>query len=164
MPEEITTVVRIPLSEIEESVRMKHDLPKILREAKLEETCLVLYFTDEPVSGEEEIDSVSSVQPIHRKRRAHRRRNRMRTRGWEIVDRIVNSKGQKCTIYKPFVEALENKELTTEEQLSIVGKILKSNRNRPSETSIHYFLDNTLEFLRLKFARPSLNSQNSSNA
>jgi len=159
MPEEITTVVRIPLSEIEDSVRMKHDLPKILREAKLEESYLVLYFADEPTLDKEMDSAASHPQPLHKKRRAHKRRNRMRTRGWEIVGRITNSKGQKCAIYKPFVEALEGKELTAEKQVSIVEKILKSNRNRPSETSIHYFLDNTLEFLRLKSVQESPDSE-----
>lgn len=72
----------------------------------------------------------------------------MKTRGWESIARITNSRGQKCTIYRPFVEALNNSELTNEEQKRLVEKILRSNRNRPSEGSIQYFLENTLEYLR----------------
>lgn len=147
MPEEITTVVRIPLAEIEESIRMKYDLPRSLKEARLEDAHLVLYFINDSIPDKEESGFSPPAQPVHRKRRAHRKRNRMRTRGWEIVDRITNAQGQKCAIYKPFVEALENRRLTTEEQALIVEKILKSNRNRPSETSIRYFLENTLQYL-----------------
>jgi hypothetical protein len=72
----------------------------------------------------------------------------MKTRGWVPVGRIVNSKGQKCTIYKPFVDALQNQELTPEEQRKKVESILRANRNRPSEESVEYFLDNTLEYLK----------------
>ena len=71
----------------------------------------------------------------------------MKTREWEI-GRITNSKGQKCSIYKPFVDALQNPNLTNEEQKKVVEEILRSNRNRPSETSIQYFLENTLEYLK----------------
>jgi hypothetical protein len=71
----------------------------------------------------------------------------MKTRGWQIVARITNSKGQKCTIYKPFVDALQDPKLAIEEQKKLVEKILRSNRNRPSEASIQYFLENTLEYL-----------------
>jgi hypothetical protein len=71
----------------------------------------------------------------------------MRTRGWEVVARISNSKGQKCSIYKPFADALQDPKLTIEERKKIVEGILRSNRNRPSEESISYFLENTLEYL-----------------
>jgi hypothetical protein len=72
----------------------------------------------------------------------------MKTRGWDVVARITNSKGQYCAIYKPLVEALQNPKLTIEEQKKAVEGILKSNRNRPTETSIQYFLENTLEYLQ----------------
>jgi len=71
----------------------------------------------------------------------------MKTRGWEIIDRMTNSKGQKCAIYKPFVDVLQNPSLSREGQREVVKKILRKNRNRPSETSIQYFLENTLEYL-----------------
>lgn len=74
----------------------------------------------------------------------------MKTRGWEVIDRMTNSKGQKCAIYKPFVDAIQNPSLSREGQREVVKKILRKNRNRPSETSIQYFLENTLEYLEKK--------------
>jgi len=61
---------------------------------------------------------------------------------------MTNSRGQHRTIYKPFVDALRESNLSYEAQKAAVEKILKSNKNRPSETSIQYFLENTLEYLK----------------
>jgi len=145
---QVITLVKIPLTEIEDWIRSKHDLPPILTDFRIEENALILTF------GEAESSLRDGDMPLHtgriRKRRAHRKRNRMKTRGWEVVARITNSKGQKCTIYKPFYDALKNPRLTTEEQKEIVERILKLNKNRPSEASIQYFLDNTLEYLRME--------------
>jgi hypothetical protein len=146
MPEEVVTLVRIPLIEIEEWIRSKHVLPRVLTDYRIEENTLVLYFSEEPISEKRLIPSPHE-NLIHRRRRAHRKRNRMKTRGWQVVARMTNSKGQKCAIYKPFVDALKDSKLTVEEQKRIVEKILRSNRNKPSETSIQYFLENTLEYL-----------------
>jgi hypothetical protein len=151
MPEEVLTVVKIPLSEIEESLREKHTLPSKLADAHIEGEHLVLSFTDEGqnVSEKEEKHSILPIIQNHqRKRRLRKKRNRMKTRGWAVVGRITNSKGQKCSIYKPFVEALQNQQLAVEEQRRKVESILKSNKNRPSEESVQYFLDNTLEYLK----------------
>jgi len=148
MPEEVLVIVKIPLSEIAESVKSKHTLPSKLTEARIEGDDLILSFAEETMDIEESPIILSSVQNSHRKRRARRKRNRMKTRGWKPVERIVNSKGQKCTIYKPFVDALQNQQLTPEEQRKKVGSILRANRNRPSEESIEYFLNNTLEYLK----------------
>jgi len=148
MPEEVLTLVKIPITEIEEWIRAKHVLPKFLTNFSIEGNALVLYFRKEPDS-EKHLDFPKANNLVSRRRRAHRRRNRMKTRGWQVVARMTNSKGQKCAIYKPFVEALQGrKTLTLEEQRKIVEKILRSNRNRPSDTSIHYFLENTIEYLR----------------
>ena len=147
MSEEVLTIVKIPLQQIEQSVRSKHTVPDALTDVRLEGDSLVLYFADKPKVQTIEPPISSSVTRTRRKRRAHRKRNRMRTRGWEIVDRIVNSKGQKCAIYKPFVDALKHPLSPTDRKL-VVAKILRSNGNRPSETSIAYFLENTLEYLR----------------
>lgn len=147
MPEEVLTLVKIPIIEIEEWIRTKHVLPKFLTNFSIEGDALVLYFRKESDS-EKQSDFPKANNLIPRRRRAHRRRNRMKTRGWEVVARMTNSKGQKCAIYKPFVDALQNKALATEEQRKLVEKILRSNRNRPSDTSIQYFLENTLEYLR----------------
>lgn len=148
MPEEVLTIVKIPLSEIAESVRSKHTLPSKLVEARIEGDSLILSFTEEIAKMEEAPTASPTVQNSHRKRRSRRKRNRMKTRGWAPVGRMVNSKGQKCTIYKPFVDALQDQELTPEEQRKKVESILRANRNRPSEESVEYFLRNTLEYLK----------------
>jgi len=140
------TLVRIPITEIEDWIRGRHALPKTLSDFRIEENTLVLYFSDAE-THQKEMDGQTLNGSAHR-RRAHRKRNRMRTRGWDVVARMTNSKGQKCSIYKPFVDALQNPKLTIEERKKIVEGILRSNRNRPSEESIRYFLENTLEYLK----------------
>lgn len=146
MTGQVITLVKIPIAEIEEWVRIKHALPPVLTEFHIEEKDLVLYFQEDELS--ENIEDSQPNRDSHRKRRAHRKRNRMKTRGWETVARITNSKGQNCAIYKPFVDALKNPELTVDEQRKIVERILKSNRNKPSEGSIQYYLENTCEYLQ----------------
>lgn len=146
MPEEILTLVKIPLEEIEEWIRTKHVLPKVLTDFRIEKNTLLLYFVDGSASQKQE-DSASSRNAVRKRRRARRKRKRMKTRGWQVVARMTNSKGQKCAIYKPFVDALRDSKLTVEEQKTVVEKILRSNRNKPSEVSIQYFLENTLEYL-----------------
>ena len=148
MAEEILMVVKIPISEIEEWVRSRYTLPDKLNEFRIEENNLILFFRESPI--QEETSDQATEKSRTKKRRVRRKRNRMKTRGWEIVDRITNTKGQKCVIYKPFVDALENSSLSNEEQKEIVRRIIRSNKNRPSETSIQYFLDNTLEYLKNK--------------
>jgi hypothetical protein len=145
MSEEIVTMVKIPITEIEDWIRARHVLPSVLAEYRLDGNDLVLCFKEEV--SDTELNSHSLGKPI-RRRRSRRKRNRMKTRGWQVVARITNLKGQKCTIYKPFVDALKNQNITDEEQRKLVEKILRSNRNRPSEASIQYFLENTLEYLK----------------
>jgi hypothetical protein len=142
---QVITLVKIPISEIEEWIRTKHDLPPLLMDFRIEEKSLILSFREEEIS--EKIEGKLTVVNSRRKR-SYRKRNRMKTRGWEMVARITNSKGQKCTVYRPFVEALQDPGLPIEEQKKIVERILKANRNRPSEESILYFLGNTLEYLQ----------------
>ena len=38
--------------------------------------------------------------------------------------------------------------LAVEDQKKTVERILRANRNRPSESSVKYFLENTLEYLQ----------------
>jgi len=147
MQEEVLTLVRIPIAEIEKSLRDKHVLPKVLTNVQLQGDTLILYFSDQLKSHKEEA-VLSSYNVIRRRRRAHRKRNRMKTRDWEKVASFINSKGQKCTVYKPFVDALQDSKLTIQEQKRLVEKILKANRNKPSDISIQYFLENTLEYLQ----------------
>ena len=141
------TFVRIPIREIEQLVRERHTLPKTLIDTRLESDFLTLYFSDKGKDSMMDIGSpASSSLHIKQKRKARRRRHRTKTRGWEIVARITNKKGQACAIYKPFVEALRNP-LSDADQRAVVTKILKTNGNRPSEATVNYFLENTLEYL-----------------
>ncbi|MCW3999906.1 MAG: hypothetical protein NWE93_06680 [Candidatus Bathyarchaeota archaeon] len=149
MPEEVLTIVKIPLSEIEENIRNKHTLPSKLVEARIDGENLILSFSEEPTSQEFEVEQ-SSVKKIfsQKMRRSRKKRNRMKTRGWIVVARFTNSKGQQCSIYKPFVDALNDRQLNADEQRKKVETILRANRNKPSDESIRYFLDNTLEYLK----------------
>ena len=72
----------------------------------------------------------------------------MRTRGWQVVGRIVNSRGQSALVYKPFVDALAAKHVTASQQKAVVNQILRANGNRPSVASIEYYWMNTVEYLR----------------
>jgi hypothetical protein len=146
MGEQIITLVKIPIKEIEEWIRTKHTLPSTLSEFHIEENNLVLTFKEDDNAST--AIKEQTVKTSKRKRRFRKKRNRMKTRGWKTVARITNSKGQKCTIYKPFVDALQDSKLTPDEQRKTVEKILRANRNKPNETSVTYFLENTLEYLR----------------
>ena len=146
MVEQVITLVKIPIEEIEEWIRTKHVLPSVLSESRLEENNLVLYFHEEELLEKE--SSARFPKTRTRRRRARKKRNRMKTRGWEVVARITNSKGQRCAIYKPFVDALQDTKLLVEDHKKLVKRILRANRNRPSESSIQYFLENTLEYLK----------------
>jgi hypothetical protein len=146
MAEQVITIAKIPIKDIEEWIRTKHILPMVLSDFRLEGDNLVLTFHEEPPT-EKQGDS-PSPKTRTRRRRARKKRNRMKTRGWEVEARITNSKGQKCAIYKPFVDALKDQKMTAEEQKKVVEKILRSNRNRPDANSINYYLENTLEYLK----------------
>jgi len=148
MVEQVITLLKIPIKEIEEWMRRKHVLPSVLSEFRLEENNLVLYFHEEELVERKSNARLPNTRT--RRRRARRKRNRMKTRGWKVVARLTNSKGQKCAIYKPFVDALQDTKLTVEDQKKTVERILRANRNRPSESSVKYFLENTLEYLQKK--------------
>jgi len=143
---EIITLVKVPLLEIEDWLRSRYKLPEILRDIKVESDSLSFYFIEKE-NNKNDVVILESVSPSP-KRRSHKRRNRMKTRGWGIVTKITNKNGQKCTIYKPFVDALKQPGLTSDEQKKRVEEILRSNKNKPSEESIRYFLDNTLEYIK----------------
>ena len=154
MQGEVLTLVKIHVSEIEDLVRSKHNLPEVLTDVQVEGDSLVLYFREK--SNAESTKRSIKIQKVktRKRRRIRRKRNRMKTRGWKVAARIRNSKGQRCAIYEPFVEALKQP-LSRVDQKLIVAKILKSNGNRPSESSIEYFLENTLEYLKMQRERVS---------
>lgn len=154
MPEQVVTLVRLPIKEAVEMLRKKHHISEAFSEVRLEDEFLAFYFVRPSVSAEileteAGVETVSTlVNPAPRKRKARKRRNRMKTRGWAVVGKIVNRQGQTAMIYKPFVDALSSPGMSRREQLSVVEQILRKNRNRPSEASIEYFLNNSLEYLK----------------
>ena len=146
MIEQTYKIVKIPFSEIETWLRAKYSLPSTLADVRLEEKMILFSFIDNETSL---ISIISDKnKKMATKRRSPKKRNRMKTRGWIAVARIINSKGQKCTIYKPFVDALEKPETSYEEKKELVEKILRANKNKPSDESIIYYLENTLEYLK----------------
>ncbi len=163
MPEEVLIVARIPLAELAESVRSRNELMGSLVDAKLEGDTLAFYYMpagtvrkEDEISPYESregstisIESASSGSKSRkRQRRAHTKRRRMKTRGWTVVARITNSRGQRAAVYGPFVDALSGKSVSKVEQRAIVAEILRSNGNRPSQESIEYFLQNSLDYLK----------------
>ena len=146
MIEQAYKIVKIPILEIEAWIREKYSLPSTLTDVQLEEKTLIMSFTENETTLKE-ID-VQTPKKTAPKRRSPKKRNRMKTKGWSAVARITNSKGQQCTIYKPFIDALGQPNLTLEEQKQLVVQILKSNKNKPSDESIQYYLSNTLEYLK----------------
>ena len=166
--EEVSITIRVPLSRIETDIRKKHSVTLQTVSVSLAEGYLVFLFEDATRAPETSsvtnprrdsaanrvaatmvpASKVDGVDLPHtsRKRRPSTR-NRMRTRGWGIVAKTVNSKGQTVAIYEPFVDALKGKNLTRRAQEAIVARVLRENGNRPGRVSIDYYLDNTLEFL-----------------
>jgi len=74
----------------------------------------------------------------------------MKTRGWDVVAKFVNSRGQSCTIYRPFYDTLSSRKFKPREAYSAVRDILVSNGNNPKPSSVEYFLNNTLEYVGRK--------------
>jgi hypothetical protein len=147
--EELVTQVRYPIADLETMSRKKYGLKETLSDFRLEGDVLVLYFSSTSVPAANKGTGPAPVRkPADRPRRSVGRRNRMKTRGWKVVTRFVNSKGQQCSIYAPFVDALADKKLTDKERRSVVREILKSNGNKPPESSIEYYLSNTMEYLQ----------------
>lgn len=166
MQEEVRTLVRAPIQPIADAIRFRLGLKDTLDNVRIEADAVVFEFKRK-VEGDEKdfsraitsaervsrqpIDVKTSVDaptpaPSRRRRRASKR-IRMRTQGWPIVGKIVTSKGQTAVIYKPLVDALEARPYSPTEQRAIVGRILRENGNDPTESSIEYFLQSTLEYL-----------------
>lgn len=176
MKEEISTVVRIPLSCVEKDIRERFSITLDLLSVSLEKDAVILRFGSQAVppsdqAEHEEKSSESSSQavteshfaeiksstasgthmieisPRERRRRRPSKRNRMKTRGWKIVTKMINSKGQTVRIYEPFVQALRGKRMSRRQMERAVAAVLRENGNRPGPASIDYYLSNTLEYL-----------------
>ena len=162
-------VIRVPVSALAEEVRSRHELTEELFDAKLEGDSLLLYFRkSSPQDSTRSMNYVPVTLYLSREtssrhrarkeegktlgihqRRKRVKRNRMKTRGWQIVAKITNSKGQTAVVYKPFVDSLFGKTVTPAVQRAKVAEILRSNGNEPTDASVDYFLMNTLEYLAL---------------
>jgi hypothetical protein len=101
---------------------------------------------DQLKSGEPPVRHVPRAVKSGKRRRSGQR-NRMRTRGWNVVTKAQNSHGQTVTIYEPFVVALKGGPTARRDRERLVRDILKGNGNDPGPESIRYYLDNTLEYL-----------------
>jgi hypothetical protein len=157
--EEIHIVVRKPLADIEQDVRRKFGVATALLNASLEPDALVLTFSgirqakhSQPLEIALGPNAAASVgtgvgNPGHRRRSKKRARQRTKTRGWDVVGKFVNSKGLRCTIYRPMYDALRGKKIRRREAYSAIRQILMANGNNPKPSTVEYFLDNTLEFL-----------------
>ena len=144
MSDEIQTVIKKSLQDIENELKKKYKITSERTDAYLDNDNLVFVYG----SAQKVPASTAETLPgVERKRKRFRKRNRMKTRGWQVVGQINNEYGQKINIYKPFVDALSKKELPKKEQLAIAKEILEANGNRPKPLSVEYFLENTLKYL-----------------
>ena len=151
-PEELLTVVRVPLANLEADLRRKYRLTDPLYDVRIDADAVVFGFkrggSGTPTTATESSNEAKSSTPRRRRKKA--KRNRMKTRGWGIVTKMTNSAGQTAVIYKPFVDALTGQQLTPSKQRAAVAEILRSNGNDPNQASIDYYLQNTLEYLAQK--------------
>lgn len=158
MAEELVLQVRWPIADLEAMARGKHKITEKLTDVRLEGDVLVLYFARGTTASGAAMVSTTVVVPSGKKspgpqaptparRRKKGKRNRMKTRGWAVEAKVVNSRGLTATVYKPFVDALKGHDLSPAEQRAIVARILRSNGNNPEEGSVEYYLGNTLEYL-----------------
>lgn len=147
-------MVSKPLTDIETELRRKYRLSQALLGVSIEKEEILFTFAGENHSQDARSSEVtttvgasSSTPNLGRRRRKRRIRNRTKTRGWDVVAKMKNSRGQTCTIYRPFVDALSESHLARREAYSTVRKIITQNGNDPNPATVEYFLDNTIEYL-----------------
>lgn len=152
--EQIRLIVTKPLSDIESELRRKFRIDQALLGVSIEKEAIVFTFAGsaESPSGTRQsevfpVGGDASQTGAKRRRRKRRIRNRTKTRGWDVVAKIKNSRGQTCTIYRPFVDALKASRLPRREAYAVVRKIITQNGNDPNPATVDYFLNNTLEYL-----------------
>lgn len=137
-------IVKIPIEEIVALLKKEYRVDVSGVEPELDGEYLI--FRVATLEGTQPTFNPSETKP----RRRRGKRNRIKTRGWNVIAKITNSKGLKANIYEPFVKALEGKELSKTEQRKIVKDIIISNGNDPKSESVDYMLENTLEYLKMK--------------
>lgn len=144
---------RIPVEELRALLKRQHGVELSTVEPYIDGEFVVFAVQ---VPAEVELDG-SGAKPIVAEtalvirprltRRTRRKRNRVKTRGWEVVGKITNAQGLVANVYRPFVDALRDRPIARSEQRKIVRQIMVQNGNRPTEASVDYYLDNTLQFL-----------------
>ena len=167
---QVETVVRIKVADVAAEIAQAHGIQQELVAVTVEGETLVLKyggasgpqkpvgqgFTAELLRAPETTHVESNEKPVVRLRPRRRRpgkRNRMRTRGWNIVTKFQNSHGQTVAIYEPFVKALLGMAGPRRAREKAVAEILKANGNRPGPDSVKYYLENTLEYLAKEAVR-----------
>lgn len=142
MPTRLEVNIRKPLKELEEELLKTHGVSGRIAAVQIEGDEVVFTVDGLPLKP-----AAGNPKDTPRPRRRRVKRNRMKTRGWEVAGRVQDEQGHVSRVYKPFVEALAGKELTRTQQARAVREILVSNGNRPDQDSVEYFLDNTLRYL-----------------
>lgn len=153
---------RIPIDELRSYLKKAHSVDLSGVEPSIEGEFIVFALNIETASTAEsgplpssklqsEVVVESSVPRIRRRRR---KRNRIKTRGWKVLGKITNSQGLVANVYEPFVSALKGVAVPRSEQRRIVRQIMVRNRNTPTDESVEYFLENTLEYLRSRASKP----------
>src|SRR5436309_1123307 len=114
-------------------LRKKHHISETFTEVRLEDDFLAFYFVRPSGSMDEsrETQNVTGTVSVIRnatakRRRARKRRNRMKTRGWPVVGKITNKRGQTAVIYKPLADVLSEQGLSKREQRESVERILRA--------------------------------------
>jgi hypothetical protein len=167
----VSTVVRIPIEPMVKEIAETHAISLPLESVDVEGEELVFSFASgegKPPHGAElattvtESSTTGAAEPdgplaasaqdrrkagTARRRRRSSQRNRMRTRGWNVVTKMENSHGQTVTVYEPFVKALKGNKDPRRKKERIVRELLESNGNQPGPESVRYYLENTLAFL-----------------
>jgi hypothetical protein len=145
---------RVPIDELREVLRTQHGVDLSSVEPYIAGQYVVFALqlpggepSFEPTTGSAVVPSPNRGRGI---RRTRRKRNRIKTRGWKVVGRIQNAQGLVANIYEPFFTALHDSNLPRAEQRRLVRQIMVRNSNHPSEASVEYYLQNTLEFIKSK--------------
>ena len=164
MKNDLMYVISLKVEDLVSELARRNSVPGTLVDVRLDRYVLSICLNplDRGLSDNASDDIESSVsqttattvisKPATRIRRprAGRLRNRMMTRGWDVVGQVVNKYGQKSNVYRPFVEALNDTTLSMTDQRAAVSKILRANGTSPSPDSIDYFLEKTLQYLAEK--------------
>lgn len=73
-------------------------------------------------------------------------RQRTKRKGWDVVARIENRKGQRVAIYQPLLDAVHQGG-TPDAQRDRIRAVLRENGNNPTEASVNYYFANTRDYL-----------------